>query len=132
MNNFFNFKMDFAKSLNENLDEFNKIVISLTNIEENISYENQTIIILNSLTDSFKDVKTAIKSSRESLSLNYVLGALKSKDLEFEFERKTINGGLQVRGITDERNNQRDKKTSKSKKTWWQCHKKGHFKKNCL
>lgn len=124
--------MDFAKSLNENLDEFNKIVISLTNIEENISYENQTIIILNFLTDSFKDVKTAIKSSRESLSLNYVLGVLKSKDLEIEFERKTINGGLQVRGITDERNNQKDKKTSKSKKTWWQCHKKGHFKKNCL
>lgn len=36
----FGFKIDSTKSLVNNLGEFNKITISLTNIDEKISYEN--------------------------------------------------------------------------------------------
>ena len=53
----FGFKMDPSKSLEEYLDEFNKITVVLANIDEKISNENQAIIILNSLTDSYKDLK---------------------------------------------------------------------------
>ena len=80
--------MDPYKSLEENLDGFKKITMSLANIDEKISHENQAIIILNSLPDTFKDLKTAIKYGRESLSLDDVLGALRSRDLEIKFEKK--------------------------------------------
>lgn len=36
----FGFKMDPNKSLDDNLDEFKKIIVSLANIEEKISNEN--------------------------------------------------------------------------------------------
>ena len=90
----FGFKMDPSKSLEENLDEFNKITIGLANIDEKISNENQAIIILNSLPNSYKDLKLAIKYGRESLSLDDVLGALRSRDLEMTFEKKGSSEGL--------------------------------------
>ena len=53
----FGFKMDPSKGLEENLDDFNKIIIDLANIDEKISDENQVIILLHFLLDSFKEVK---------------------------------------------------------------------------
>lgn len=40
----FGFKMNTSKSLKENLDDFNVIVICLENIDESISEENQAVI----------------------------------------------------------------------------------------
>ena len=86
----FGFKMDPSKNLEENLDKFKKITVSLANIDEKISDENQAIIILNSLPDSFKDMKVAIRYGRESLSLDDVLGALRSRTLKLSLKRNTI------------------------------------------
>ena len=82
------FRMDLSKSLEENLDDFKKITVALANIEEKISNENLAIIILNSLPDMFKDLKSAIKYGRDSLSLENVLGALRYKDLEINIEKR--------------------------------------------
>lgn len=84
----FGFKMDHSKSLEENLDEFNKIAINLANTDEKISNKNYAIIILNSLRETFKNVKVVIKYGMDSLSLGDVLGALWSKDLEMKFKKK--------------------------------------------
>lgn len=54
---FFGFKMDPNKSLDANLDEFNKIALEIANIEEKMSEENKVVILLNSLPDSYKEVK---------------------------------------------------------------------------
>ena len=94
----FGFRMDPSKNIEENLDEFKKITVSLANIDEKIFDENQSIIIFNSLAESFKDLKTTIKYGRESLSLDDVLGALRSRDLEIKIEKKTSSKSLQVRG----------------------------------
>ncbi|KAK3225086.1 hypothetical protein Dsin_004948 [Dipteronia sinensis] len=56
--------------------------------DEKLSDENEAIILLNSLLESFKDVKAAIKYGRSSLSLEECISALKSKDLELKIERK--------------------------------------------
>ncbi|PON96088.1 hypothetical protein TorRG33x02_080180, partial [Trema orientale] len=56
----FGFKMDSTKSLEDNLDDFKRITVSLANIDEKINDENQAIIILNSLPESYKDLKSAI------------------------------------------------------------------------
>ena len=102
----FGFKMDPVKSLEENLDDFNIITIGLANIDERISDENQAIILLNSLPDSYKDMKTAIKYGRESLSLEDIFGALRSRDLENKNDNKATssNGeGLEVTGRPEKR-----------------------------
>ena len=84
----FVFKMDPYKTLEENLDGFKKITVSFANRNEKIPDENQTIIILNSRPDTFKDLKATTKYGRESLSLHDVLGVLRSRDLEIKFEKK--------------------------------------------
>lgn len=45
--------MQKHKSLDENLDEFNKIVIDLENIGEKIGDKDQAMILLNSLSSSY-------------------------------------------------------------------------------
>ena len=57
--------MDSSKNLEENLDDFKKITVGLANIDEKVSKENQAIILLNSLPDSYKDIKAAIKYGRK-------------------------------------------------------------------
>ncbi|TXG63668.1 hypothetical protein EZV62_010662 [Acer yangbiense] len=102
--------MDASKSLCQNLDEFKKITIELANagVDEKLSDENVAIILLNSLPDSFKDVKAAIKYDRTSLSLEECILALKSKDLELKMEKKDSGENLFVRGrqlVRNENNN---------------------------
>ena len=120
-------------NLEENLDEFKKTTISLANNDEKIFDENQAIIILNSLPNTYKDLQEAIKYGRESLSLDDVLGALRSRDLEIKFEKKVNFGSLQVRGRPQKRDQSKNfgklRSKSKGKKTCWHCHKEGHFKK---
>ncbi|TXG65881.1 hypothetical protein EZV62_007156 [Acer yangbiense] len=66
------------------------MTIELANVgeKEKLSDKNKEIILLNSLPDSFKDVKAAIKYGRSSLSLEECISALKSKHLELKIEKK--------------------------------------------
>ena len=79
--------MDPLKSLEDNLGYFKKIIVGLANIGEKIDDKNQEIVILNSLPNNQKDLKTTIKYGKESLSLEDVLGALRSKDPEMKVEK---------------------------------------------
>ncbi|KAI9161175.1 hypothetical protein LWI28_015129 [Acer negundo] len=67
-------------------------------VDEKLSDENEAIILLNSLPDSFKDVKAAIKYGKTSLSLEERISALKSKDLELKMEKKDSGENLFVKG----------------------------------
>lgn len=49
----FGYKMDNAKTLEANLDDFKKITIELIYIGEVVSDENQIVILLNALLESF-------------------------------------------------------------------------------
>ncbi|TXG53987.1 hypothetical protein EZV62_019243 [Acer yangbiense] len=108
----FSFKMDPSKGLGQNLDEFKKMTIELANASENekLSDENEAIILLNSLPESFKDVKAAIKYDRSSLSLEECISALKSKDLELKIERKDGGENLFARGKSLVKNNNQNNK----------------------
>ena len=70
---FFGFKMDPSKNLEQNLDDFKRISISLASVNQGkIGDESQAIILLNSLPESFKEVKVAIKFGRKSITLDEV------------------------------------------------------------
>ncbi|KAA0067607.1 retrotransposon protein, putative, Ty1-copia subclass [Cucumis melo var. makuwa] len=131
---FFRYKMDQSKSLEENLDEFQKIIVDLSNIGEKMSDENQAVILLNSLPETYREVKAAIKYGRDSLTMSIVLDALKTRNLEIKKERKD-GELLMARGRSEKKSwkgkerSSRSKSKGKSRKCFL-CHK-GHFKKNC-
>lgn len=76
---------------------------------------NQIIVILYSLPETFKDDKLAIKYGRESLSLEDILRAFRSKELEIKFQKKTIAEGLQTKGRSEKKTQYKDKSNNKSK-----------------
>ncbi|KAL5581222.1 hypothetical protein UlMin_013664 [Ulmus minor] len=67
---FFGFKMDHTKTLEQNLDCFNKLVLDLGNSGKKFDDEDIAVLLLNSLPESFNDVRTAIKYGRDTLTVN--------------------------------------------------------------
>ena len=113
----FGFKMQKDKNLDKNLDECNKLVIELENIGEKIKYENQAVILLNSLPSNYNQLCDTIKYGRDTLSLDYVEPTIRSKELELRAEKKVNNSNeaLNVRGRMDKRDNKnKGKSISKS------------------
>ncbi|PON33116.1 hypothetical protein PanWU01x14_355310, partial [Parasponia andersonii] len=91
---FFGFKMDPTKNLEQTLNDFRKIAITLGSIdEEKIGEESQAIILLNSFLDSYREVKAAIKFGRQMITLDEVTSALRSWELEMKSDVKSTSNG---------------------------------------
>ncbi|KAI5658616.1 hypothetical protein M9H77_27409 [Catharanthus roseus] len=108
--------------------------------DNNISDENIAVILLNTLPESFNNVKSAIKYGRDGLSLSDVKNALKSKDLDLQKENKSHGENLFVRGRVDRReppshcfkSKGRFKSRGKNKVKCFYCGKEGHMKIKCF
>lgn len=61
---FFGFKMDENKSIEDCLDEFNKLVLDLENFDIKIDNQDKAIILLNPLPKSLKHFKGTLKYGR--------------------------------------------------------------------
>lgn len=77
----YSFKMNATISLEQNLDDLNKIVLALTNMGETIKKEDQAIIVLNALPEQFKEMKTVIMYSRDTMTLEDIVSKLRSRDV---------------------------------------------------
>ena len=124
---FFGYKMDQSKGLEENLKEFQKIIVDLNNISEKMSDENQAVIILNSLPETYREVKATIKYGRDSLTMSVVLDALKTRSLEIKKERKD-GELLMARGMSEKKSWKGKEKSFRSKskgkgRNCFLCHK---------
>ena len=88
----FGFKMQEDNNLNENFNEFNKLVIELENIGEKINDEDHAVILLNSFPLTYNQLPDTIKYGWDTLSLDYLESAIRSKELELKAEKKTNIG----------------------------------------
>ena len=132
----YSLKMHEDKSIDEQLDIFNKLILDLENIDVTIDDEDQALLLLNSLPKNYTNFKDKLLYGRESLIMDEVQAALNSKELNQRSEDKgsTVAGGLNVRGKTKKRDfKARSKSRSKSKFKikCYHYHKEGHIRRMC-
>lgn len=70
--------------MSDNLDDFKKLSSEFKNLGEKIGDENEAFILLNSLPEAYKDVKTALKYGRVSVTTYAIISAVKTKELELQ------------------------------------------------
>ncbi|KAA0059776.1 Retrovirus-related Pol polyprotein from transposon TNT 1-94 [Cucumis melo var. makuwa] len=101
-----------------------------------MSDENQVVILLNSLLETYREVKVAIKYGRDSLTMNIVLDALKTRNLEIKKEHKdrellVAKGRIDKMSWKGKEKSSTRKSKGEGRKCFF-CHKEGHFKKHWL
>lgn len=101
-------KINNSKNLEQNMDDFKKIAITLTSlIDEKIGGES-LIILLNYLLDSYKELKATIKFGKTAITLDEVNVALCSWEVEKKPKLKN-SGNMKSLNVTY-RSNERNSK----------------------
>ncbi|KAL5831682.1 hypothetical protein ACOSQ4_017036 [Xanthoceras sorbifolium] len=135
-------QMQEGKPIKEHLDDFNKIILDLRNIDVKIDDEDQAIILLCSFPNSYEHFIDTMIYGCETLTMEEVKAALNSEELNKKVSESRSEGsveGLVIRGRTKKgstsgRGRSKSKSRSKSKPTkqkCFHCHKEGHFKRDC-
>lgn len=142
----YGFKMSENLSIEGNIDEFLQIITDLENTNVQVSDEDQAILLLMSLPKPFDQLRDTLKygTGRSILTLDEVIAAIYSKELEFGSTKKSIKGqaeGLYAKAKSESRGrsegrekgnkSQRSRSKSRSKKGCWNCGEEGHFKATC-
>ncbi|GJT38380.1 retrovirus-related pol polyprotein from transposon TNT 1-94 [Tanacetum coccineum] len=105
-----------AVRISEHIDEFNKIVLDLVNIEVKFEDEHLALLLLTSLPASYGHFVDTLLYRREALSLEDVMAALNSKEIKESSKAKGDDGEeLYVRGRTDRRDSCQSRGKSRSK-----------------
>nr|GEX76692.1 putative nuclease HARBI1 [Tanacetum cinerariifolium] len=95
-----------GKKLSEHINEFNKLIGDLANIEVDIDDKDQALMLLTSLPSSYDNFMGTLIYGRESLTLEDVLSGLNSRELKKRTDAKDDGDGLYVRGRLDHQDNQ--------------------------
>ncbi|CAA7016274.1 unnamed protein product [Microthlaspi erraticum] len=140
---FYTFKCNTSKEIDINVDDFLKIVAEMNSLNVTVSEEIQAIVFLNALPAAYDQLKHTLKYGKESISLEEVISAARSKQREVAESAKIDSGsatalytndrGRQTkRDSGDSRGRSKSKSKSGKKVTCWYCKKEGHVKKDCF
>ena len=101
-------RMQEGMPLCDHLDEFNKILMDLKNIDIKIDDEDQALILLCSLSEFFDNFINSMLYGRDTISLIDVKSALNSMELRTRLNGKSIDNqaeGLFVKGRSENSSN---------------------------
>ena len=136
-------RMTEGTSIKTHISEFSSIIVDLQNLEVKIEDEDQALILLCSLPQSYKHLREIILYGRETISIEDVKQSLLSKDMidnNLIGSSSTLNSNqndaLFARGRPKERDSSNGQQRSRSKSrhknlTCNYCKKKGHIKTDC-
>ncbi|GJV24696.1 zinc knuckle CX2CX4HX4C containing protein [Tanacetum coccineum] len=96
----FTFYMHSGKKLSEHIDEFNKLIGELANIDVDIDDEDQALMLLTSLPSSYDNFVKTLLYGRESLTLEDVLSSLNSRELKKRIDVKDDGEGSPEEGLS--------------------------------
>ncbi|KAH9752645.1 hypothetical protein KPL71_014775 [Citrus sinensis] len=139
----YTFSMKDGVAMKDHVDEFNKLILDLENVNIILEDEDKALILLSSLPESYEHFVDTLIYGRQTLSLKDVKDALKSKDLKKRSDMKDQNNaeGLVAKGKPEKKHNkqkknnsQKDKaeKKKKKKRKCYFCQKEGHYIKDCF
>ena len=139
----YSFKMQDIKTIDDNIDEFLKIIGDLSNLSIEVPEEVQAILLLNSLPPRYDQLKETLKYGRDVIKVDEVSSSARSKENELKdvarsrsssechFARgRSENRGSQS-GQENKKNSRSRSKSTNKKKVCWICGKEGHYKKQC-
>ena len=139
-----------SKPVGEQLDEFNKAIDDLENIDVKIEDEDKAILLLNALPKSYDHLKDAMLYGREkAITLDEVQCVLKAKELQKtsgnassdqapealvvkKFKHKKQSKGKENQGFKPQHSNQKSGDESKETRKCHWCQKPDYLKKNCF
>ena len=131
---FFSFNMGDGQKLHDYIDEYNKLCLDLENLDIKYDDEDKVLVLLRSLPKSYETFVDILKHGRDKLSLEDVVGALNSKELQQKVEGKNSMGdALAVRSRPEKDQRSKGRSRSKSSKKPIKCffrHEEGHIKRN--
>ncbi|GJX43365.1 retrotransposon protein, putative, ty1-copia subclass [Tanacetum coccineum] len=133
----YTFYMPSGRKISEHIDEFNKIVLDLANIEVTFEDEDLALLLLTYLPASYEHFVDTLLYGREALTLEDVMATLNSKEIKERSKAKGDDGeGLYVRGRTDRRDSRQSRGKSRSKSRGGRlkcyiCQSEDHLKRNC-
>lgn len=144
----YSYKFTQDRGIGEQLDEFNKLLDDLENIDVKIEDEERAIMLLSALPKSFEHLKDAMLFGREtSVSIEEVQSALRAKELQKQNDEKqgSSREGLNIKKFKAngkfKKNNFSSKKTPpnrpkesevKETRKCHHCKKAGHLKEDCF
>nr|GEU92108.1 retrovirus-related Pol polyprotein from transposon TNT 1-94 [Tanacetum cinerariifolium] len=103
----YTFYMPAGRKISEHIDEFNKIVLDLANIEVKFEDEDLALLLLTSLPASYENFVDTLLYGREALTLE--------DEIKERSKAKGDDGeGLYVRGRTDRRNSRQSRNYPKN------------------
>ncbi|GKD95965.1 retrovirus-related pol polyprotein from transposon TNT 1-94, partial [Tanacetum coccineum] len=136
----YTYYMSPGTKLDDHIDEFNKLILDLANIDIEIEDDDQALMLLMSLPSSYKNFVETLLYKRESLPMEDVLATLNSRDLKKRTEgtKEETGDGLYVKGRSDHSGKAHSGGSSRfksrggtSKLKCFICHSEGHLKKDC-
>ncbi|KAL5544284.1 hypothetical protein UlMin_008068 [Ulmus minor] len=77
---FFTWKMKEGRSLQGHIDDFNKLIVDLSNIRVEYEDEDKAFVLLYSLPKSYETLVDILQHGRETISVEEVVGSLKAKE----------------------------------------------------
>ncbi|GJR41830.1 zinc finger, CCHC-type containing protein [Tanacetum coccineum] len=136
----YTYYMSPGTKLGDHIDEFNKLILDLENIDIEIEDEDQALMLLTSLPSSYENFVETLLYGRESLTMEDVLATLNSRELKKRTEgtKEESGDGLYVRESSDHSGKAHSGGSSwfksrggTSKLKCFICHSEGHLKRDC-
>nr|GEX37825.1 retrovirus-related Pol polyprotein from transposon TNT 1-94 [Tanacetum cinerariifolium] len=99
----YTYYMSLGMKLGDHIDEFNKLILDLANIDIKIEDKDQALMLLTSLSSSYENFMETLLYGRESLTMEDVLATLNLRELKKRTEgtKEETDDGLYVKGRSD-------------------------------